>query len=159
MPTRAASHAGSWYSSNKTQLSKQLDDWLDAVPSSTKGIGAQSSQGAPLQIPCPRARAIIAPHAGYSYSGPPAAWAYKAIDWSNCRRVFLLGPSHHFYLTGCALSQCDQYATPLGNLKIDLEVVEELRGTGMFDDMELEDDEAEHSLEMHLPYIYKMFTR
>lgn len=78
-------------------------------------------------------------HAGYSYSGPAAAWAYKSIDttgmWvssnylvlvfysltSNLRkRVFVLGPSHHVYLDGCALSKCKTYATPIGDLPLDL---------------------------------------
>jgi AmmeMemoRadiSam system protein B len=35
------------------------------------------------------------------------------------KRVFILGPSHHFYLPGCALTKCDEYETPLGNLIID----------------------------------------
>ena len=78
-------------------------------------------------------------HAGYSYSGPAAAWAYKSIDttgmWvpsnypasvfylltSNPRkRVFILGPAHHVYLNGCALSKCKTYATPIGDLPLDL---------------------------------------
>lgn len=77
-------------------------------------------------------------HAGYSYSGPAAAWAYRSVDvsdmcagWSDMQRVqtadeahrservFILGPSHHAYLDGCALSVCTDYATPLGSLTLD----------------------------------------
>src|SRR5216683_6072268 len=80
-------------------------------------------------------------HAGYSYSGQAAAWAYKSINTIGMsvhvvrvivrligptnlplqlsKRVFILGPSHHFYLPGCALSKCTEYATPLGGLPLD----------------------------------------
>jgi AmmeMemoRadiSam system protein B len=73
--------------------------------------------------------------------------------------VFLLGPSHHLYLTGCALSQCDFYETPLGNLKLDSSTIAELHKTGKFDKMSKSTDEDEHSLEMHLPYIYKAISK
>ncbi|RXW19892.1 hypothetical protein EST38_g5981 [Candolleomyces aberdarensis] len=96
-------------------------------------------------------------HAGYSYSGPAAAWAYKTIDTSGINRVFVLGPSHHFYLNGCALSSCKEYETPIGNLPLDLETIKELRETGKFAPLSLEADEDEHSLEMHLPYVRKVF--
>ncbi|KAK8165206.1 MEMO1 family [Phyllosticta citrichinensis] len=158
MPSREASHAGSWYSSSKSTLSSELDQWLEAVPASTEGI-RPASQDITIDLPSAGARAIIAPHAGYAYSGPAAAWAYKALDLSNAKRVFLLGPSHHYYLTGCALSECDTYETPLGNLKIDTETVAELHKKGKFDKMSVSQDEDEHSLEMHLPYIYKMMSR
>jgi MEMO1 family protein len=75
------------------------------------------------------------------------------------KRVFLLGPSHHYYLSNCALSKCNAYSTPLGDLPLDLATISELRNSGKFADMALDDDEAEHSLEMHLPYIYKMLSK
>ncbi|KAF2501539.1 UPF0103-domain-containing protein [Lophium mytilinum] len=159
MPTRRATHAGSWYSSSKSELSAELDGWLDAVPSSAKGIGTESSKQDAASLPSEGARAIIAPHAGYSYSGPAAAWAYKALDLSKTKRIFLLGPSHHHYLSGCALSQCDTLETPLGNLQVDKATVAELHRKGSFDKMSRSVDEAEHSLEMHLPYIYKVLSR
>ncbi|KAF2235290.1 UPF0103-domain-containing protein [Viridothelium virens] len=158
MSIREASHAGSWYTSSKQQLSTQLDGWLAQVPSSTKPIGPQSSSSNAVELPSPGCRAIIAPHAGYSYSGPAAAWAYKALDLSKAKRVFLLGPSHHFYLTRCALSQCEEYETSLGNLRLDKDTISALHQTGKFDKMSLSVDEDEHSLEMHLPYIYKLLS-
>lgn len=63
-----------------------------------------------------RLRAIIGPHAGFYYSGPTAAWAYINIDPSLFNRVILLGPSHHKYLTNCALTQAEYYETPIGDL-------------------------------------------
>ncbi len=126
---------------------------------------------------------ILPSHAGYEYSGPAAAWAYKSLDFSQSyvpfpprfipvapfpdilsplllrKRIFLLGPSHHFFLSGCALSQCTQYATPFGPLSIDINIIEALHSTSRFTKMSRETDENEHSLELHLPYIYKLLSR
>ncbi|KAL2919763.1 hypothetical protein HK105_200680 [Polyrhizophydium stewartii] len=84
----------------------------------------------------------------------PAVRAVIAPD-----RVFILGPSHHVYLRGCALSACTQYETPLGPLHIDQAVVGTLAATGLFETMSRRTDEDEHSIEMHLPYIFKVMSR
>ncbi|KAJ9702702.1 hypothetical protein PVL29_004434 [Vitis rotundifolia] len=138
---RKASHAGSWYTDNPKKLAEELDGWLRA-----SGLAKS-----------PDVRGVIAPHAGYSYSGRAAAYAFGNIDPSSISRVFLLGPSHHYYTPKCALSRATIYKTPVGDLQIDLEVVEELKATGKFDLMDLDVDEAEHSMEMHLPYLAKVF--
>ena len=75
------------------------------------------------------------------------------------KRVFLLGPSHTLYLAGCAASQQAFYATPLGDLEVDQTTIAELRKTGNFDNWRSRPEEEEHSLEMHLPYIYKMLSK
>ncbi|KAK3346208.1 MEMO1 family [Lasiosphaeria hispida] len=145
MGTREASHAGSWYEEDPIQLSSQLDEFLERVPNT---LGESS-------VPIPGARVIIAPHAGYSYSGPCGAWAYKALDLRAAKRVFVLGPSHTYYLKGCALTTFDKYETPFGDLVVDNTVTEELRETGRFSNMPPRRDVEEHSLEMHLPYLWK----
>ena len=61
MSTREASHAGSWYSSSKSQLSTQLDGWLDKVNTPVQPIGQVSSQESLSSLPVPGARMIIAP--------------------------------------------------------------------------------------------------
>lgn len=74
------------------------------------------------------------------------------------RRIFLLGPSHHYGFTGCALPspKLTSYSTPLGDIKLDLETIELLaKDKKKFIRLDKETDEAEHSLEMHLPYIFK----
>ncbi|QDS68748.1 hypothetical protein FKW77_004749 [Venturia effusa] len=154
--SREASHAGSWYTDNGKELDKQLDGWLAQVPDQVSGIATASKKEVPVSHPVEGARVIIAPHAGYSYSGPAAAWAYKVADWSKCKRVFLLGPAHHIHLRSCALSKLNKYETPLGDLVLCSETIAQLRATKRFADMSQQDDEDEHSLEMHLPYIYKM---
>ncbi|KAK2986036.1 hypothetical protein RJ640_015070 [Escallonia rubra] len=138
---RRASHAGSWYTDNPNKLAEELDGWLRAS-------GLSKS---------PDVRGVIAPHAGYSYSGRAAAFAFGNIDPSNISRIFLLGPSHHYYTPKCALTRATVYRTPIGDLPVDLEVNEELKATGKFELMDIQVDEAEHSMEMHLPYLAKVF--
>ncbi len=94
-------------------------------------------------------------HAGYSYSGPCAAWAYKALELRAAKRVFVLGPSHTYYLRGCALTTYDKYETPFGDLVVDKQTTNALRETGRFTNMPPHRDVDEHSLEMHMPYLWK----
>ncbi|KAI0021147.1 MEMO1 family [Xylariomycetidae sp. FL0641] len=147
--SRDASHAHSWYDGDEHSLSAQLDDFLAKVPNTINDSS----------LPVPGARVIIAPHAGFSYSGPCAAWAYKCLDLSKAKRIFLLGPSHTYYLDGCALTKFAQYETPFGPLTVDAAVVQKLRDSGKFHDIPSRGDVKEHSLEMHLPYIYKRITQ
>lgn len=139
MSVREASHAGSWYPRSPSSLKAQLESYVADTDASKHSVTG--------------CRLIISPHAGYSYSGPTAAYGFKALDWTGVRRVFILGPSHHFYLKGCALSQCSTYATPLGELKIDVDLIKTLHDSGRFDKMSLDVDEDEHSIEMQLPFL------
>ncbi|XP_071439576.1 protein MEMO1 [Hetaerina americana] len=136
---RQATHAGSWYTDKGKELNKQLEDWLGA---------AELSHGP--------ARAIIAPHAGYQYCGACGAFAYRQVSPHVVRRVFILGPSHHVRLAGCALSVNAKYRTPLYDLVIDEQIYAELAATRQFEWMKQQVDEDEHSIEMHLPYIAKV---
>ncbi|EAW11360.1 protein MEMO1 [Aspergillus clavatus NRRL 1] len=158
MQSREASHAGSWYSDSKTTLTRQLDQWLGQVPNTIDGIG---------DLPVPGSRVIIAPHAGYAYSGPCAAYAYKALDLSQAKRIFILGPSHHHYLSTLAVPQLTSYYTPLSDepLPLDTELISQLLSTKAvkpngstvsFTTMTRSIDEDEHSIELHLPYIHRL---
>ncbi|KAH7256568.1 MEMO1 family [Fusarium tricinctum] len=142
--TRPAKKAGTWYEKDATALKSELEDYLEAVP--------DSIDGAP--VPIPGARVVIAPHAGYSYSGPCAAWAYKTLDLSRAKRVFVLGPSHTYYLEGCAATTFGKYATPFGDLTIDQKLAKEIQDTAELENMPQRNEVSEHSLEMHMPYLY-----
>ncbi|PLW43178.1 hypothetical protein PCASD_08066 [Puccinia coronata f. sp. avenae] len=157
MTTRAASHAGSWYPASKTRLVNDLERWLSEAHVHEDPSVDESWKSVCVATPMKDCRAIIAPHAGYSYSGRAAAWAYKLIDPDQIKRVFILGPSHHVYLNCCALSKCTQYETPIGDLPIDTSVNDELREKNKFGEMSHQTDEEEHSIELHLPYIRHMF--
>lgn len=137
---RRATHAGSWYTDSSRELKHQLENWLSAAGDVSHGP----------------ARAIIAPHAGYQYCGACAGFAYKQIDPTIVKHVFILGPSHHVRLGGCALSPAKIYRTPFYDLTVDQEIYEELYSSGLFEEMTIHTDEDEHSIEMHLPYVAKM---
>lgn len=142
MSSRFASHAGSWYVGCAKDLDDQLGGWL----ADAQKVGHQT-------------RAVISPHAGYSYCGASAAHAYKQIEHENIKRIFILGPSHHVYLPGCALSSLQKYETPLYSLKIDQGIYAELKQTNKFTSMTKSVDEDEHSIEMQLPYIAKIMEK
>ena len=137
---REATHAGTWYKNDKILLCKELEGNLFNAKRS--GV-----------------KFLIGPHAGFSYSGKTAGYCYSGVDPDLYDTVILLGPSHKVYLDTCALSQCDLYKTPLGNININREIIEDLYGTGKFQKMSLAVDSAEHSLEMHLPYIQTVMSK
>lgn len=141
---RSASHSGTWYDSSKSTLDKKLSKWLSEASALTN---------------TKLLRAIIAPHAGFEYSGPTAAWSYININPDNYDTVFLLGPCHHKYIKGCGLTKCSIFETPLGNIKVDTDILEDLSKNKNFIRIDKEDDEDEHSLEMQLPYIQKLFGK
>ena len=104
-------------------------------------------------------KAIIAPHAGYIYSGPVAASAYASLRQASSviSRVVLLGPAHRVPVHGLALPASDAFATPLGKIEIDREAVEKIRGlpqVRVFDDAHT----LEHSLEVHLPFLQSVLA-
>lgn len=143
MVIRRAAHSGSWYEPDSRLLDSQLSKWLSDARCSDVSHGP--------------ARAIIAPHAGFSYSAATSAYAYSQIDPARVKRVFILGPSHHVYIDGCALTKCDEYATPLYNIPVDKAVYSELKQSGVeFSSLQPRQDEDEHSIEMHLPFLAKV---
>lgn len=137
---RQASHAGSWYSENPKELDRQLAQWLEQAGPAVGGT----------------ARAVITPHAGYTYCGDTAAFAFKQIVPDKVKRIFVLGPSHVMYLGGCALTTCSKYRTPLADLVVDTHINNELMASHDFEWMGLKTEESEHSIEMQMPFIAKI---
>ena len=137
MKARRAAVAGMFYPADTAVLERTVSDLLAAVPASSDG-----------------AKAIIAPHAGYQYSGLTAAYAYRLLEGRRkmIRRVVLLGPAHRVYLQGMALPSADTFTTPLGDVPVDADAVEQalgLPGTQVSDEAHAD----EHSLEVHLPFL------
>lgn len=132
--------AGSFYPANPKQLAAMVSRFLDDVKPVSK---------AP--------KAIIAPHAGYIYSGPIAASAYARLKAAADRidRVVLIGPSHRVGFSGLAVSHADIFATPLGDIETDHEgrkKILDLPFVGYLDQAH----ELEHSLEVQLPFLQKI---
>ncbi len=98
-------------------------------------------------------KALIAPHAGYVYSGEVAAAAYACLGKYRdvYRRVVLLGPCHRVPVAGMAVSGADVFRTPLGDVPVDRTAVAALKAKGIvaFEPSH----QYEHSLEVHLPFL------
>jgi MEMO1 family protein len=102
-------------------------------------------------------KAVIAPHAGYRYSGPTAGAAYRALaPWrGRVQRVVLAGPAHRVPVPGVGVSTAEAWRTPLGDMAVDVTACRELVDRG--DAVEADDAHApEHSLEVHLPFIHEV---
>jgi AmmeMemoRadiSam system protein B len=99
-------------------------------------------------------KALIAPHAGYVYSGPVAGAAYARLVEARetVRRVVLLGPAHRIALAGMAISSATAFSTPLGEIPVDAEASEIAKSVP---NVRVYDPpfEDEHSLEVHLPFL------
>lgn len=135
--------AGSFYPGEASALRAQLAQLLASNP---------AAGAAP--------KALIAPHAGYVYSGPIAARAYNraARRADTVRRVILLGPAHRVALRGLALPSVDAFGTPLGEVPLDqaaMASIEELPQVTHSDAAHAQ----EHSLEVHLPFLQILLAR
>ncbi len=94
--------------------------------------------------PGPHPKAIIAPHAGYIYSGPIAASGYKRINPEGISRVVLIGPSHRVPLRGLAGSSASFWRTPLGDVPVECPAFVSVNDAA---------HEQEHSLEVQVPFL------
>jgi hypothetical protein len=132
--------AGLFYPDDPRELRAMVEDFLGAV---------QATGSVP--------KAIIAPHAGYIYSGPVAASAYARIQPARGRitRVVLLGPAHRVGFHGLALSSADYFQTPLGSITVDQEAVKKISGLPQVHVMDAA-HRQEHSLEVHLPFLQEV---
>lgn len=101
-----------------------------------------------------RPHALIAPHAGYQYSGPIAASAYATLaPWADeIGRVVVLAPSHRLPFRGIATSSADAFRTPLGDIQVDRAAVDGLAGLPGVLRLDAAFAE-EHALEVQLPFL------
>ncbi len=132
--------AGMFYPGDPRELAHNLSQMLGAA------AGAAPERAAP--------KAIIAPHAGYIYSGPIAASVYALLAPARGRisRVVLLGPTHRVAVRGLALPGVGAFATPLGRIEVDAAAVERLRGLPQVV-VSAQAHALEHSLEVHVPFL------
>jgi AmmeMemoRadiSam system protein B/AmmeMemoRadiSam system protein A len=104
-------------------------------------------------------KALIAPHAGYVYSGPVAATAYARLAAARdaIRRVVLIGPAHRVPVRGLAVSSASAFATPLGQVPVDRAAVESLLSLPFVSVLDAA-HAVEHSLEVHLPFLQQQLA-
>jgi hypothetical protein len=109
-------------------------------------------------IPDPAPKAVIAPHAGYIYSGPIAGTAYAYLSKANgeIKRVVLIGPAHWAALKGLATSEANAFATPLGKVRLAREshkAIEQFEQVSVFEGAH----SKEHCLEVQIPFLQSIF--
>ena len=140
LTVRPAAVAGMFYPAAPPALKASVRALLDATP----------RPAADATWP----KALIAPHAGYIYSGPIAASAYARVipGRSRIRRVVLLGPVHRVPISGLALPGADSFVTPLGAVAVDAEAAARLRTLPQVGESEAAHS-LEHSLEVQLPFL------
>ncbi|MEA2110522.1 MAG: AmmeMemoRadiSam system protein B [Campylobacterota bacterium] len=103
-------------------------------------------------------RAIIAPHAGYVYSGFTANLAHRLLKNSSAKRVIVIGPSHYVHIKGVSSIDADSYETPCGELPIDrdyLALMKKSFSIGYAPDAHRQ----EHSTETQMPFIKHYFQK
>ena len=98
--------------------------------------------------------ALIAPHAGYVFSGIVAASAFLQLKKMVPRkRVFLIGSSHHTDFNGASIYNVGHYQTPFGNAKVDFAIANEIIQSSSIINYVQAAHAHEHSLEVLLPFI------
>lgn len=139
---RQAAVAGLFYPADATQLKQDIESYLNHAPHNTD---------AP--------KAIIAPHAGYIYSGPIAASAYASLASvaEKISTVVLLGPAHQIPFSGLAGVSYDGFATPLGVVPIDQYAMQKLLTLPQVQILNAAHAQ-EHSLEVHLPFLQMLLN-
>lgn len=101
---------------------------------------------------------IIAPHAGYMYSGKTAAYAYNTIKNKNIKKVIIVSPSHREYFQAISVYPGAGYNTPLGDVKIDKTLRNALIADNKFIKPMINGHKQEHSLEVHLPFLQSVLS-
>lgn len=138
---REAAVAGAFYPADPNELRAMIEGFL-----------------ATAQIPLLDGvvRVLVAPHAGYVYSGAVAAHAFKAIEGKSYRTVVLLGNSHHAAYHAAAVYPRGVFRTPLGDVPIDENMVQRLLEADSKFEIRPDIHIPEHSLEVELPFLQRV---
>jgi len=134
---RAPAVAGFFYEGNPQRLSADVTSLLDAAVSTDI-----------------KAKAMVVPHAGYVYSGPTAAAAYRTLQRQadTIRRVILLGPTHRVAVQGMAVPSAEAFSSPLGTVPLDQDAIAQILDLPQV----VQSDRPhamEHALEVQLPFL------
>jgi AmmeMemoRadiSam system protein B len=141
--------AGLFYPADPGRLAREVESLLDPPAELVRAPRAPQVPRAP-RVP----RALIAPHAGYLYSGIVAGRAYASLGAAAgaLRRIVLLGPSHHEWFAGLAVPEAEGFSTPLGEIAVDAAAVGALRELPQVT-VRSSAHASEHSLEVQLPFL------
>jgi AmmeMemoRadiSam system protein B/AmmeMemoRadiSam system protein A len=130
--------AGSWYPGDAKRLRQDVETYLEKAP-------AADLEGQLV--------ALVAPHAGYLYSGQVAAYAYKLLGHQKFETVVIIAPSHRAYFSGVSVYDRGGFRTPLGVVPLDAELIGALEKRDHRIRYVAEAHAREHSLEIQLPFL------
>jgi hypothetical protein len=130
--------AGAFYSDNPEILSRDIKQYLENAKK-------EKVEGEII--------ALVSPHAGYVYSGPVAAYAYKLIEGKTFDSVVVVAPSHRSIFKGASLYDRGGYKTPLGLVPIDTELSKKMMEKRKELQFLPEVHSQEHSLEVQIPFL------
>jgi AmmeMemoRadiSam system protein B/AmmeMemoRadiSam system protein A len=99
--------------------------------------------------------ALVAPHAGYDYSGGVAGWSFRQVSGASYDTVIVIGPTHRFGFQGASVYTGDYFATPLGEIPIDKAMAMSFLDAKSDIVNEPRAHEKEHSLEVEMPFLQK----
>ena len=128
------------FKGDAAELARRIDAMLAAA-------AAPARDEAPL--------ALVSPHAGYVYSGPIAAYAYRAVQGRTYDTVVVIGPSHRDAFTGLSVYDTTRFDTPLGQIPCDRELIGRLIGAHPNIGYRPSAHRDEHSLEVQVPFLQR----
>ncbi|NIO48820.1 MAG: AmmeMemoRadiSam system protein B [Candidatus Aminicenantes bacterium] len=137
---RKAVWAGQFYEKKAEILSQQIDQFLENAKKTPP--------------PSEEILALIAPHAGYVYSGQTAAYSYRLIQGKDYESVMIIAPSHRYGFKGCSIYSRGGYETPLGVVEIDEPLAAEISKASGYKYVP-KAHQMEHSVEVQIPFIQK----
>ncbi len=140
---RESIHAGTWYPGKESELRKMIQTFLDNARTKVRGD----------------IYGFVSPHAGYIYSGPVAAFAYKAIEDQEFDDVIVMGPSHHHGFYGVSVDTMAGRETPLGKVDFDQKLARAIikqNNNIMYDPHA---HSQEHSVEMQIPFLQMILKK
>jgi len=133
--------AGAFYDADPNALRRSVDSLLSTAKAPPV-LGA--------------IKGLVAPHAGYVYSGGAAAVGYKLLKGRSYDAVILIGPSHREFFSGASIYPGDSYRTPLGDIPIHKEIREELVQASPVITLSDAGHRGEHCLEVQLPFLQRV---
>ncbi len=141
MNVRPSPIAGSWYPHQPEALNWELTQYLDR---------------ARVKLPAGKIWGIVAPHAGYYFSGQVAAYAFKGLCGLQPEVVAVIAPFHHSHHAPLLTTAYEAYKTPLGLVEVDVQTVKKLDQTlreSLGHGLTPIYHDTEHSLEIELPFL------
>ena len=145
--SRPSPIAGTWYTSEAAALSRQIDSFINDAMITEEDIHGKVT-------------GLVAPHAGYRFSGRTAGYAYKTIKGEKRDLVVILSPFHQYFSGDLITTTHQAYSTPLGEVPVDMDALVKLEEVLKKNSIPIHQvsNDPEHSLEIQLPFLQRALS-